>query len=328
MTILKPTALARITLPACRPFRSMPRAGTLLITLALAGCGAERGTRAGQALASVNGTEITVLQLNEELQQATVPVARQEAASKQLLEALIERQLLQHEAMREKLDRDPKVMQAIERAKALIVAQAWLRKRIGQVERPSKAEVQEYYLKHPQFFANRIQFDLKQLVFATSDLDARLKRVADDAGSLEEVAAWMDAHKVRFVRGQVLRTSSDMPPELTARLADMPKGQLFIVKEGERSMFITVAATSPAPVSLEVAGAQIEQFLLNKKNKAAAESEIKRLRAGANIEYLGTPGGAAPALAVPTITAAVPAVQGVPAKTAGEANERGVAGLK
>ncbi|PWF40459.1 peptidyl-prolyl cis-trans isomerase, EpsD family [Massilia glaciei] len=283
------------------------RAGLLLLAcaLALGGCG-ERERKAGQALASVNGTEITVLQLNEELALAGVPATRQDAASKQLLEALIDRQLLEHEAAREKLDRDPKVVQAIERAKALIVAQAWLQKRIGQVARPTKAEVQEYYFKHPQFFSNRTQFDMKQLVLATADLDAPLKRAADAATSLDEVATWMEAHKVRFARGQISRTSSDLPPELTAKLAGMPQGQLFIIKEGERSMLVTVVETREAPVSLEVASGQIEQFLLNKRNKEAADAEIKRLRAVAKIEYLGAP--------APEIAAG--------------ANERGVAGLK
>ncbi|MES3020119.1 MAG: EpsD family peptidyl-prolyl cis-trans isomerase [Pseudomonadota bacterium] len=313
------------------------RAGLLLLAsaLALGGCG-ERERKAGQALASVNGTEITVLQLNEELALAGVPATRQEAASKQLLEALIERQLLQHEAAREKLERDPKVMQAIERAKALIVAQAWLQKRIGQVARPTKAEVQEYYLKHPQFFSNRTQFDLKQLVLATADLDAPLKRAADAASSLDEVAAWMETHKVRFARGQVSRTSSDLPPELAAKLAGMPKGQLFIIKEGERSMLITVVDTREAPVSLEVASGQIEQFLFNKKNKEAADAELKRLRAGAKIEYLGVPpappAGAAPAAPAPTVVAPVPAraaaAQAPAPEIAAGANERGVAGLK
>jgi EpsD family peptidyl-prolyl cis-trans isomerase len=72
----------------------------------------------GQALASVNGDEITVLQLNEELQRAGVQAGQQEVASKRLLEGLIDRQLLVAEATKEKLDRDPKVVQAIERARA------------------------------------------------------------------------------------------------------------------------------------------------------------------------------------------------------------------
>ncbi|WP_229217504.1 SurA N-terminal domain-containing protein [Massilia forsythiae] len=94
--------------------------GALVLALATLGaCGNKAAEKKpGQALASVNGEEVTVLQLNEEMQRAGVAPAQQDAASKQLLQVLIDRQLLQEAAARESLDRDPKVMQAIDRARA------------------------------------------------------------------------------------------------------------------------------------------------------------------------------------------------------------------
>ena len=132
--------LAQSTFDRARPglnSRLLCAALVLLTAAGLSACG-NKEKKAGQALASVNGEEITVLQLNEELQRANVQAAQQEAASKQLLESLIDRQLLQNEAVKEKMDRDPKVVQAIERAKALIVAQAYMQKRIGTIARPTQ----------------------------------------------------------------------------------------------------------------------------------------------------------------------------------------------
>lgn len=318
--------LAATMQPAFIPSRRVLCATLVLLALAVTGCG-NKEKKAGQSLASVNGEEITVLQLNEELQRSGVQAARQEAASKQLLEVLIDRQLLQNEAAKQKLDRDPKVVQAVERAKALIVAQAYLQKRIGTVAQPTRAEVEAYYNKNPQFFSHRKQFDMRQLVLATADLDARVKAIADNAKSLDEVAAWMDANKIRYARGQVARTGADLPPELSSKLQSMPQGQLFIIKEGERSMLISVASIADAPVSLDVAAPQIEQFLFNKKNKEAAEAELKRLRADARIEYLNAPGGA-PAKAIAAAPAALAPAAVQPATASSEANERGVAGLK
>lgn len=240
----------------------------------------------GQALASVNGEEVTVLQLNEELQRAGVAASQQEAASKQLLQVLIDRQLLQEAAARENLDRDPKVMQAIDRARALIIAQAYLQKRIGSPPRPTQAEVEDYFNKHPEFFSNRKQFGMNELVIAASDLTPDVRAAADSAKSLEEVAVWLDAHKVKYGRTEVTRSTADIPPQLSAKLLGMPKGQLFVVKEGTRAMFIAVAEIKDAPVTLQVASSQIEQFLMNRKNKELAASELQRLRADARIEYL------------------------------------------
>ena len=313
-------------------------AGALLILAAasLSACGNKaKEAKPGQALASVNGEEITVLQLNEELQRAGVGPAQQDAASKQLLQALIDRQLLQSEAAKEKLDRDPKVMQAIERARSLIIAQAYMQKRLGTPARPTPAEIEDYYSKHPEFFARRKQFNMNELVIASGDLTPELKAAADNAKSLEELAVWLDAHKVKFGRTQVARTTADLAPELSAKLMGMSRGQLFVVKEGERSMLISIAEVKEAPVTLEVASQQIEQYLLNKKTKEAAAAELARLRSTAKIEYINKSMAADPQAApLPAAAPApAPALSETAPATPADANakaaiDRGVAGLK
>ncbi|MYM26313.1 peptidyl-prolyl cis-trans isomerase, EpsD family [Duganella sp. FT135W] len=310
--------------------KSVLAAAVVVLLAGLTACG-NKESKPGQALASVNGEEITFLQLNEELQRAGVQAAQQEAASKQILESLIDRQLLLNEAAKEKLDRDPKVMQAIERAKALIIAQAYIQKLIGTPTKPGKAEVEEYYQKNPQFFANRKQLLMHQLVLATNSLTPEVKATIDNAKTLDEVAGWLDAHQVKYNRGQQARTTAELPPELSRQLLSMAKGQLFIIREGERSVLITIAEIKDAPVSPEAAAPQIEQYLLNKKNKDTADAEVKRLRAVAKIEYLNKAKApaAASAPAASAAPAAASAAASAPASTpADDATARGVAGLK
>jgi hypothetical protein len=104
----------------------------------------------------------------------------------------------------------------------------------------------------------------------------------------------------------------------------MPKGQMFVVKEGPRAMFISVTEVKDAPVTLAVAAPQIEQFLMNKKNKDLASAELTRLRAGAKIEYLNKS-------MAPDPNAAAPAANTSPVADNHKdkaALDRGVAGLK
>jgi EpsD family peptidyl-prolyl cis-trans isomerase len=335
-------AMSPSTFPALQ--RRALCAALILVAATLSACGNKaKEAKPGQALASVNGNEITVLQLNEELQRAGVPAAQQEAASRQLLQALIDRELLENAAEKEKLDRDPKVMQAIDRARALIIAQAYVQKHVGNVTQPTAAEVEDYFNKHPEFFVRRKQFNMNELIMATTDLTPEVKATADGAKSLEEVAVWLDAHKIRYGRTQVTRSTADLNPEVSQKLLAMPKGQIFIVKEGERTMLISIAETRDAPVTLPVAAPQITQFLVTQKNKELAANEVKRLRAGAKIEYMNksmmpdAPGTTAPA-AAPVAAAAHVAPASAPAPAPAQATgggatdkaalERGVAGLK
>ncbi len=305
---------------SCRA-RKAALSTALLLAAALAGCGdREKESKPGQALASVNGEEITVLQLNEEIQRAGVPAARQQEASKQLLQALIDRQLLAGAAAQEKLDRDPKVVQAIERARALIVAQAYMQKRLANIARPTPAEVEDYFNKHPEFFSKRKQFQMDQLVLAAKDLTPEARAAADAARSLEEVAVWLDAHKVKYGRAQVTRSTSDLNPELSKKLLGMPKSQLFSVREGERAMLLAVADVRDAPVPLEVAAPQIEKYLMTNKNKELAAAEVERLRQHAKIEYLNKELAAGPKAAPASMAApGTPAASNVPGLEGGAA---------
>ena len=128
--------------------------GTILISvLGFSACNSEpKEKKSGQALVSINGKEVTILQLNDELKRSGVRVDQYEAASKQLLESLIARQLIVDEALRTKLDRTPDVMQARERANAQVIAQAYLQSIASNIAKPTKSEIDEYYQQHPEYF--------------------------------------------------------------------------------------------------------------------------------------------------------------------------------
>lgn len=303
----------------------------VISAIGLSACGSKEKT-GGQSLAKVNGQEITVHQINEELMRGNVPAAQKEAATKQLLEALIDRQLLQGEAMHDKVDRDPAVMQAIERAKAQIIAQAYMQKRLANIAKPTKEETEAYFSAHPEFFAQRKVFEMNQLIIASKDFNNDLKVEMGTAKSLEEVAAWLTAHHVEFARNQMAKATTELPPELTKKLLTMRKGQMFAIQEGDRNVLVALTDVKENPVAAAVAMPQIGQFLLNKKTKEASDAEVARLRASAKIEYLNQPkvadGKDKPAATTPA--AATPATPTAAASTKAADDghlKRGVAGL-
>lgn len=258
----------------------------LISTSVLTACDKEsKEKKSGQALVSVNGKEVTTLQLNDEIRRANIRADQLEAASKQLLESLIIRQLIVEEAMRNKLDRTPDVMQARERANAQIIAQAYMQNIMSKVAKPSKVEIDAYFQKHPEYFAQRKQFDLTIVRIATKDLSNELKTIIDAAKSLDEVVIWLDKNKVQYFRNLVTRSTADLPSQMTTALQEKNKDTIFIINEQENSLLIFVNAIKDNPITAAVAAPQIERYLVNQKYKEATDAEIARLRAAAEIEY-------------------------------------------
>jgi peptidyl-prolyl cis-trans isomerase C len=317
-------ALSEVKNSLPRNKRLLCGASTVLVVALLTACGGKEKP-AGQSIAKVNDKEITVHQLNEELQRIG---NQQNFSSKQVLDALVDRQLLVNKAQDDKIDRDPAVMRAIERAKEQILAQAYLQKKIGSPVKPSKAEVDDFFQKNPDLFAQRKQFELNELIVDAERLTPELNAVLGKSKSLDEVAVWLEEKKTPFERVQVTRTSTDLPSDMVKALKNMAKGQLFTVKEGARSVLIALHDVKEAPVSASSAAPQIEQYLVNKKNKESGEAEIARLRSAAKIEYLNESVISKDKSVTPTEMPAAVA-EAKPANASAESHiGRGVAGLK
>ncbi len=263
--------------------------GALLMgsVLILSACGNdETKNEPGQALASVDGEEITIMQLNDELSRAKVQADQIESAKKQLLESIIDRQLMLAEAQRNKLDRAPNVMQAIERAKKQIIAQAYLQNIFSGIDNPSTAEVSEFYQDNPGFFAQHKIYNLTILRFAKKDYSDELKSVIDTTKSPNDVAKWLNEHNISYLLDDITRSTAQMPSEMSATLKEKNKGEKFIVNENEDSLLVSINAIEQRPVTFDEAKARIEMHLLNIKRRETSQAAIARLRASAEIEYL------------------------------------------
>lgn len=257
----------------------------IVTTVCLLSCGSKDKKR-GQVLARVNGKEITVLQINDELARAAVKSDQQAAETAHFLELLIDRQLVTEAAIRKKLDRTPKVRQEIEREKSEIIAQAYMESVVRKITKPSIMEVSDYFQQHPEYFSERKQFYMHQLIFSTNDFGDELKLFINSSKSIDEVAGWMDMHNVKYARGQLSRSTTEMPEQIVGKIKGMNTGQLFLIREGENTLLNSIFDIKDSPVSLENSALQIERYLIKKKSKDAQNNELAYLRSLAKIEYL------------------------------------------
>jgi EpsD family peptidyl-prolyl cis-trans isomerase len=267
------------------------RAALLAATLA-AGCGAQQGNDAagGKLAARVNGTEITMQQVG--VARATSPL--------QALDKVIDRELLVQQALAAKLDREPRVAQALEDARRQVLAQAWLERAAAERARSTPEEVRAFYEENPALFAQRRVYKLRELAVAAGQggdalvapLVAQIRAESATARDLDELAAWLRWRNLRV--GAVSATTQaaeHLPLGYLAQLARMKEGEIAVFPSGAGepagATVVQLAHAAEAPLSLEDAAPVIEKFLAGRKRLELAAAEVKRLRGAASIEYVG-----------------------------------------
>lgn len=298
------------------------RAGALALAttaILLAGCGDKKDKAASQTAARVNKDEITVQQINFVLQQQrNLKPEQAEAASKQILERLIDQQLALQKADDLKLDRDPRVVQQIESAKREILARAYVEKVGEAVTKPTPEDIKKYYDDKPALFKERRIYSIQEIAIeAKPDQIGALREHLAQAKNVGEFIEYLKANDFHFAGNQAVRAAEQLPLQSLDTFARLKDGQAVLSPAPSGAMVVVLAGSRSQPVTEEQARPAIEQFLMNDRKRKLVEEEVKALRAAAKIEYVGkfVPGtAAAPAAGA---SAAMPAPAPAPAASTG-----------
>lgn len=193
------------------------------------------------------------------------------------------------EALARRLDRAPRVLQALEAAKSEVLARAYVDELGRSQPEPSAVEVRQYYASHPELFAERRIFTLEQLDLPrASELAAALReRAAVPGASLESIADWLRARDVPHSLSRGVRPADAIPLELLPRLQAMREGELAVMASADRLLVIRMVAERPAPLDEAAAAPLIEQYLRQRSWEQALGAELERLRVAARSESRG-----------------------------------------
>ncbi len=286
----------------------------------LAACGGgDKKDKASQTAAKVNKEEITVHQINFVLQrQQGLKPEQAEAASKQVLERLIEQELAVQKAEDLKLDRDPRVVQQVEAAKREIIARAYV-ERLGEgAAKPTAEEVSKYYNEKPALFKERRIYSLQELAIeAKPEQIPEIRAKLQAAKNMAEFAEYLKASDIRFAGNQAVRAAEQLPLASLDAIARMKDGDSAVTAAPNGLQVLFLVGSRSQPVDEARARPAIEQFLSNQRKSELVVKEMKAMREAAKIEYVGKfAEGAPPAAAAPAaVTAPSPAAPVVPAAT-------------
>ncbi|MFL6697203.1 MAG: EpsD family peptidyl-prolyl cis-trans isomerase [Vitreoscilla sp.] len=292
------------------------------VALLLTACG-RKSEDTSATVATVNGEKITQDQLDFTTKQ--VMAARPGASApepSQVLQGLVEQRLAVQKAEKDKLDRNPGVLQAMEAARKDALARYYVEQLAAKVPKPSADEIKQYYDGHPANFAQRNAYVIQKVdARVTPDQAGPLAASAQAAGGAAAVADLLRAKATAVNVTETTQAAESLGP-LLPKISTMTAGQTIAIPQPQGLTALTLVEIRPQPVTLAQAQPAIEQFLWNQKKREALVAETKALRAQARIDYLGKfAPGTTPA---PAASAALPdAAMTLPSSPASAASAGG-----
>ena len=293
-----------------------------MAVLALSACGQKKDVGTADAggsdvVAKVNGDELNAGHLTIALQkQRGMRPDAGDAASKQVLDDLINEQIVAQKAVAAKLDKDPKVVAQIESARRDILARRFVEAAAETTGKPTDDAIQKFYDSRPALFAQRKVWTLQRLDIQApdarrTDVDAHVQSLKTPA----ELTDWLKAQKLPFTAKQEQDASEQLPPAVLDKLAALKDGESTVVPSQFGVSALTLVSSTSAPKALADAKPAIEQYLANQGRREMIMNLQKTIRDGAKVEYLGRFAALAPAAgaeaAMPVPAPAVPAASTV-----------------
>ena len=268
------------------------------------GCGEKKDKAASQTAARVNKDEITVHQINFQLQQQRgLRPEQTDAASRQILERLIEQQLALQKSDDLKLDRDPRVVVQLEAARRDVLVRAYVDKIGEAATKPTPEEIKKYYDEKPALFSERRVYNIQEIgIEAKPEQVSELREKLAASKDINEFIEFLKSRGFKFGANQAVRAAEQLPLGSLEAMAKMKDGQAMVAPSANGAQVVLLAGSRSQPVTEEQARPAIEQYLTNERKRKLVEEDMKTIRAAAKIEYIGKFAQAASAPPAPPAT--------------------------
>ena len=201
----------------------------------LAGCGGKAEDSGemlekGQVVATVGGKDVTVYELNAELQGKQLPTdpKQRKLAEQAALQQLVSRKILADIALEKKLDKSPNYLLQERRARDALLVQMLQQQITSQVPRPTREDAGRFIEQNPTLFAQRKIFTIDQIAFAPP-ADAETMKRLGPLKTLTEVEQQLSTDGVKYQRQPATLDVLSVPPTLLKQILALPPGEVFIV---------------------------------------------------------------------------------------------------
>jgi EpsD family peptidyl-prolyl cis-trans isomerase len=246
-------------------------------------------TNANNAVvAKVDGGIISKAELDRAMARLdTLNMAETTQARGKVLEALIDQHLVSNAARKAKLDKAPEVALAMQQAQRQVLVEAYMEHLFKDVAAPADSDIQDYYTRHPELFAQRKLYRIQELELQLDPARiAEVEAQLTQSRTLADFADWLRGQGIDGKAGVVVKPAEQIPAPMLAKLVNMKDGQVVVVPAGEnRVSVLQLQGSQSQPVTQEQARDAIQRVLLGEKRKTLLEAQIRKLRASGKLEY-------------------------------------------
>jgi EpsD family peptidyl-prolyl cis-trans isomerase len=281
----------------------------LAVCLPLSGCGGSGKAPTGQVAARVNGKEVTVQELQAELNGFTAPDAKsRKAAEQRALQNIVARKLLAKAAEDAGVAKTPEFALQKQRMEEGLLVQAWQNKLVKAVPAPAPEEVQQFITQHPEFYANHKVFVVDQLRIPPIN-DPKIIEELKPLNSLEAIAQVLTSHNIRFSSAKATIDALSVDPKLLDQIEKLPPGEVFVVPAQNMLIANKIAETRVVPVPNDVAVKHATQYIKAQRSQESVRRQFGAIVSNpkAKVVYnkaYAPPAPPAPAKATPAATPA------------------------
>lgn len=263
-------------------------AAALAVSMVLSACEQPAASRSNAVVAKAGSEVVSEFELDHAMARlGPMNAAESSAARGKVLEALVDQHLVSRAARDIELDKAPEVALAMQQAQRQVLVEAYMERLFKDMPMPSDAEIQDYYARHPELFAQRKvyrvqEFELQLPPGRVAEVETQLKQ----SRSLSDFASWLGEQGIAVRSAEAVRPAEKIPPVMLAQLVNMQDGQVVVVPMGEnRISVLQLLGSQTQPVSLQQSRDTIARLIQDGKRKTLLDAEINKLRAAGKIEY-------------------------------------------
>lgn len=242
---------------------------SLVLLSACGGKSADAPT--GQVAATVNGKEITVIDVRQEAGTATPSKEMEQAA----LRSIIIRRLLSDEATKEEIDKLPATVIMQEKARQMVLVDALTNKIRESSPKPSRDEALQFISDHPASFDQRRIFLVDQIIIPTST-PALLKAI-EPLNTMTEIEQVLSQRKVQYQKAVGSIDALSISADAAEKIAQLPDDSVFASPENGIIRVNKVREAVIQPVTGEPAIRVAMSQIARQRSDAIVANRIQRI---------------------------------------------------